>query len=167
MNQSPPRFTLFAGALLATLALPAQAEKFNPDAMKAMQEKGIQVAGDAAGLAPLKALGLCLSGQNDKAKTGSPVSAGECKDKGFQRWTLDAEGRLANGTGLCLGLGGSPDQAGAKAQLVACDGAPTWERDDQGRIRSSGGKCLEAAGKGKNLEVKLSECGDAEGQRWK
>jgi len=158
MNKPPLLLTL-----LAILATPAWAAKFNPDAMKTMQDQGLKVADEAAGLAPLKAAGKCLSPSGDNAKAGSALTVGECKDKSGQRWRFDGAGRLMNGDGLCLGLDGKPDQIGAKGQLADCASAPNWKHDEQGRIVSSDGKCLEAAGKG----VQLKECGAGEGQVWR
>lgn len=142
-------------ALAATLAAPAWAAKFNPDAMKSMQEQGLKVSEEAQGLAPLKAVGKCLSAQSDNAKAGTGVSMAACKDKSAQRWRFDDAGHLVNGGGLCLTVSGD------KAQLGDCGGAAGWSQDGQGRI-TSGGKCLTAGAKDADMQA----CGPGDNQAW-
>jgi hypothetical protein len=158
-------------AIAGICASAAFAVDFNKDALKKMQEEGHNIVDQEQGLRALRlASNLCLhAAKPDKA--GSKLQVAKCKPKSDnQKWQFDDKGRLATKGGVCLGIGGEAQKAGATAELQKCGGAKhqRWTLNDKGHLVNELGNCLQAAGQGTKAGAKLESrpCGKSPAQTW-
>ena len=110
--------------------------------------------------------GMCLTAQGDHAQ----VAVSPCTGDPTQAWTIERDGTLREGTGLCLEVREANPSNGAVAQSAACRAAAEdrWSLMDTGQIRGLEGKCLEVSGDGTapGAGVQLDDCTPSDRQRW-
>jgi hypothetical protein len=121
----------------------------------------------ASGSGQIKgASGLCLTAQGE----GAQVIVNPCTGADSQIWTIERNGTIREGSGLCLEVRGGDPSNGTVAQSAACQAGAEdqWALMDTGQIRGLDGKCLEVSSDGNTSGdgVQIDDCTKSDGQRW-
>jgi hypothetical protein len=158
-------------ALLLGASL-AHAVKFNPEAMRTLQEQGNRMADQILTLHPYRLpSGKCLHQTGDLKTLPANVIIANCSGKASQNWKFDAKRRFLNQGGACLGVAGDPAKADVNVRAVPCGGGPAlvWRPGADGRITHSSGKCLTVGGNPNvaGTNVILSPCRGEPRQKWR
>ena len=162
--------TLAAAVFCAVSA--AHAVKFNPEAMRAMQQEGKKIADQALSLRPYRLpSGKCLHVAGDLQTFPANVVVWECAAIPNQNWRFDESGKLLNESGRCLGVAGDATVSDENVGVGDCADIPNfqWRPGTDGSLIHSSGKCLTAAGDiavlGTNVIV--TACAGAPSQQWR
>ncbi len=160
---------LFAACLTLCTGV-AVAVDFNKDALKAMQQEGLDIVDQEKGFRAFSlSSNLCLHAAKID-KPGANLQVQKCKPKSDnQKWQFDDQNRLTTKGGVCLGVGGKVKEPGAKAQLQKCGGAKhqRWKLDGQGRLVNGLDKCLQASAKGNaGASLETRPCDKSAAQTW-
>lgn len=172
------KHTYLLAGLLAVYLPGALAVDFNPEALKAMQDKGKQIVQEAKAAEETKAMrpfvlpgGKCLHVAGNPTKPGANLVIQNCNPEVVrQKWRFDEQGRLVNPAGLCVGVQGDPNKPGANAILQNCgpQAFQRWTRDDKNRMKNNRNKCLHAVGNANTPggNVVTTNCNKAPNQVW-
>ncbi len=159
--------TLFYSALAAMLLLApsAQAVKFNPEALRTMQEEGLKIANQLHTERAYRLGEQCLHLEGDLQNFPANVVLQPCNDSAHQRWRFDEHSRFRNQSGACMTVQGDNALAGACGegdQFI-------WTLGTQGQMTlKSNGQCLTAQGKTvkAGANVGLAGCKGSATQIW-
>ncbi|WP_006786620.1 RICIN domain-containing protein [Thiorhodospira sibirica] len=159
--------TLFYSALAAMLVLAssAQAIKFNPDALRSMQEEGLKIANQLHTERPYRLGGQCLHLEGDLQNFPANVVLQPCNDSAHQRWRFDEHSRFRNQSGACMTVQGENAIAGACGE-----GDPfIWTLGTNGQMtHKASGQCLSAHGDASKpgTNVGIAACNGNGAQLW-
>ncbi len=163
-------------ALLGLFATGALAVDLNTDALKAMQQEGLDIVEQAKSWQSFELDvgegGQCLQIAGPPNKVGANIVLRNCnKNAKNQQWTFDEDSRLVSHGDTCIGVAGNAGKPGANVVTQECSGQnhQKWRLDAQNRLHNELKKCLQAAGKpGEPSGNVISQnCGGSPNQVWK
>lgn len=149
---------VLSGATSAALAV-----KFNPEAMKAMQQEGNKIADQALKLRPYRLpTGQCLHAGGDLKTFPANVIALNCNGTPNQNWRFDTAGKFLNQSGRCLEVAEKQN-----VRIAACADVPRfkWKPGTDGRVSHASGLCLTANIQTSNVVV--TPCKGGANQQWR
>ena len=143
-----------ATALGLTLGTCAYAQTFNKDALKDLQQQGLDIIEQAEGRRYMTADNLCL----DTGETGLVVKT--CSESDTQIWKIDGEQHLIAHSGQCV--------AGPNLAECGTGNAQIWKYDEKQRLANANSWCLQISGDTPVAGAKVitAQCSDAQKQVW-